>query len=110
MEYHKVVQVDISDLTERGPGQWAANTDLLKDPSFLHEIGTQWAIFSETKSEFPTVLEWWDRAKAMVKTIALIFSINKKQVQTDLEQVLQKERERLEISIDWCYTEYPKKN
>ena len=75
---HKVVQVDIRDLTERGPGQWALNTDLLKDPSFLDEIGTQWVIFSNTKSEFPTVLEWWDRAKAMVKTVALIFTIHKK--------------------------------
>ena len=41
----------------------------------------------------------------MIKTIALIFSIHKKQIQTDLEQVLQKERERLEILLDWCYTE-----
>ena len=106
---HKVVQVDISDLTERGPGQWALNTDLLKDPSFFHEIGTQWAIFSKTKSEFRRVLEWWDRAKAVVKTIALIFSIHKKQVQTDLEQALQKKRERLEISIDRCYTEQSEK-
>ena len=55
---HKVVQVDFSDLTEKGPGQWALNTDLLKDPSFVHEIGTQWTIFSKTKAEFPTVLEW----------------------------------------------------
>ena len=41
----------------------------------------------------------------MVNTIALIFSIHKNQVQTDLEQALQKERERFEISIDRCYTE-----
>ena len=41
----------------------------------------------------------------MIKTIALIFSIHKKQTQTDLEQALQKERERLEISLDQCCTE-----
>ena len=41
----------------------------------------------------------------MIKTIAFIFSIHKKQIQTDLEQVLQKERERLEILLDQCYTE-----
>ena len=81
----------------------------MKNPSFLHEIGTQWAIFSKAKSEFPTFLEWWDRAKAMVKTIALIFSFHKKRVQTDLEQALKKERERLEISIDQCYTEQSEK-
>ena len=75
---HKVVQVEVSDSTERVPRQWALNTDLLKDPSFCHEIGTQWATFAKTKSESPTVLEWWDRAKAMIKTIALIFSIHKK--------------------------------
>ena len=52
---HKVVQVGVSDSTERGPGQWALNTDLLKDSSFLR---TQRAIFAKTKSEFLTVLEW----------------------------------------------------
>ena len=96
---HKVVQVEVSDSTERGPGQWAPNTDLLKDPSFLCEIRTQSAISAKTKSEFLTVLEWWDRAKAMIKTIALIFSIHKNQIQTDLKQVLQKERERFEILL-----------
>ena len=45
----------------------------------------------------------------MIKTIALIFSIHKKQIQTDLGQVLQKERERLEILLDRCYTEQLKK-
>ena len=102
---HKVVQVEFTDSTEREPGQWAPNTDLLRDSSFLREIRTQWAILTQTKSEFLTVLEWWDRAKVMIKTIALIFFIHKKQIQTDLEQVLQKERERLEILLGQCYTE-----
>ena len=102
---HKVVQVKVSDSTAREPGQWALNTDLLKDPSFLCEIRKQWTIFAKTKSEFLTVLEWWNRAKAMIKTTALIFSIHKKQIQTDLEQVLQKERERLEILLGQCYIE-----
>ena len=80
----------------------------VKDPSFLHKIETQWAIFAKTKSEFLTVLEWWDRAKA----IALIFSIHRKQIQTDLEQVLQKGIERLEIlpGHDQCYTGQLEKN
>ena len=54
----KVVQVDVSESTERGLGLWALNTDLLKDPSFVREIGTQWAIFAKIKSEFPTVPQW----------------------------------------------------
>ena len=103
---NKVVQVEVSDSTERGLGQWALNTDLLKDPFFfVKSEHTQWAIFAKTKSEFPTVLEWWDRAKAMIKTIVLIFSIHKKQIQTDSQQVLQKERERLEILLDQSHTE-----
>ena len=44
-----------------------------------------------------------------IKIIALIFSIHKKQVQTDLEQALQKERERLKISIDRYNTEQSEK-
>ena len=78
-----------------GPGQWALNTDLLKDPKFL-EVEDQWKYFTQAKDKFSSKLVWWDRAKAMVKTIAMIYSIHKKQIESDLEKLLSNERLRLE--------------
>ena len=31
---HKIITVEMNETSERGPGQWALNTDLLKDPKF----------------------------------------------------------------------------
>ena len=41
----------------------------------------------------------------MVKNIAIIFSVHKKQVQSDLEKFLQKERLRLETLSDQDHSE-----
>ena len=83
---HKIVVVELSQSIERGPGQWALNTDLLRDTNFLTEVEKQWSRFSELKNDFTSKVEWWDRAKAMVKTIAMIFSIHEKQIETELEK------------------------
>ena len=72
--------------SERGPEQWALNTDLLKDPKFLEEGEDQWKYFSQAKDKFYSKLVWWDRAKAMVKPIVMIYSIHKKkQSESDFE-------------------------
>ena len=104
-EDHKMFQCDISDETERGPGQWALNTALLKDPSFTEELGKQWKYFQQSKNRFLTLLEWWDRAKALVKTIAIDFSIRKKQIETSLEKFLEKEKQKYENLLDEGYSE-----
>ena len=56
------------------------------------EVEKQWSRFSELKNYFTSKVEWWDRAKAMVKTIKMIFSIHKKQIETELEKTLEKEK------------------
>ena len=56
----------MNEISERGPGQWALNTDLLKDPKFLEEDEDQWKYFAHAKDKLPSKLVWWDRAKAMV--------------------------------------------
>ena len=83
---YKIVVVELSQSIDRGPGQWALNTDLLRDTNFLTEVGKQWSRFSDLKNDFTSKVEWWDRAKAMVKTIAMIFSRHKKQIETELEK------------------------
>ena len=102
---HKIITVEMNETSERGPGQWALNTDLLKDPKFLEEVEDQWKYFAQAKDKFASKLAWWDRAKAMVKTIAMIYSIHKKQIQSDLEKLLSNERLRLESLLDQKYSE-----
>ena len=45
----------------------------------------------------------------MVKTIALIYSIHKKQLESDLEKLLNNERLRLENLLDQKYSEHTKR-
>ena len=59
--------MELSQSVDRGPGQWALNTDLLRDTNFLTEVEKQWSRFSELKNYFTSKVEWRDRAKAMVK-------------------------------------------
>ena len=91
--------VELSQSIDRGPGQWALNTDLL-DINFLTEVEKQWSRFSELKNDFTSKVEWWDRAKAIVKTIAMIFSIYKKQIETELEKPLEKDKDRLQYLLN----------
>ena len=97
---HKIIALDINEPYERGPGQWALNNELLKDANFLREIEEQWLYFRQAKRKFSSILEWWDRAKELVKTIAIMFSIQKKRVSSELEKNLQNERLRLETLLD----------
>ena len=78
---HKIISVEMNETSERGPGQWALNTDLLKDRKFLEEAEDQWKYFAQVKDKFSSKLVRWDRAKAMVKTIAMIHFIHKKQIE-----------------------------
>ena len=95
----------MNETSERGPGQWALNTDLLKDPKFLEEVEDQWTYFALAKDKFSSKLVWWDRAKAMVKTITMTDSIHKKQIESDLEKLLSNERLNLESLLDQKYSE-----
>ena len=75
----------------------------------MREIHEKWVDFSHLKINFSSVSEWWDREKEMVKNIAIIFSIHKKQVQSELDIFLQKERSRLEDLLDQDHSEETEK-
>ena len=92
--------VELSQSIDRGQGQWALNTDLLRNTNFLTEVEKQWSRLSELKNDFTSKVEWWDRAKAMVKTISMIFSIHKKQIKTELDKTLEKENNRLQSPLN----------
>ena len=36
-----IISVEMNETSERGPEQWALETDLLKDPKFLEEVEDQ---------------------------------------------------------------------
>ena len=94
----------MTETSETGSGQWALNTDQLNDPKFLEDVEDQWKYFAQAKDKFSSKLVWWDRAKAMIKTIAMVYSIHKKQIESDLEKLLRNERLRLESLLDQKYT------
>ena len=102
---HKIITVEMNQTSERGPGQWALNTCLLKDPKFLEEVEDQWKYFAQAKDKFSSKLVWWDRAKAMAKTITVIYFIHKKQIESDLEKLSSNERLSLESLLDQKYSE-----
>ena len=102
---HKIISVEMNETSERGPGQWVLNTNLLKDPKFLEEVEDKWKYFAQVKDKFSSKLVWWDRAKAMVKTITMIYSIHKKQIESELEKLLSNERLRLESLLHQKYPE-----
>ena len=98
--------VELSQSIDRGPGQWALNTDLLRDSNFLTEVEKRWSIFSEFKNDFTSKVEWWDRAKAIAKTIAMIFSIHKKQIETELEKTQEKGKGRSQSLLNEKHSEH----
>ena len=49
---HKIITVVMNETSERGPGQWALNANLLKDPKFLEEVEDQWKYFAQAKDKF----------------------------------------------------------
>ena len=61
---HKIISVEMNETSERGSGQWALNTDLLKDPKFLKEGEDQWKYFAQAKDKFSSKPVWWDRASS----------------------------------------------
>ena len=96
---HRIISVDLCDASEKGRGQWYLNIELLRDPNSVREINEQWVDFSHLKPNFSSISEWWDRAKEMVKDVAIIFSIHKSKSNLNLTFFLQKERLGLEALL-----------
>ena len=64
---HRIITVEMNETSERGPGQWALNTNLSNDPKFLEEVKDQWKYFAHAKDKFSSKLVWWDRATPWLK-------------------------------------------
>jgi hypothetical protein len=70
-EGHRIVEVEVREALERGPGYWKLNTSLLKDSAYAELIRETWAEVREEKGDFGDVGQWWDYAKSLVRTVSV---------------------------------------
>ena len=49
---HKIYKINIFDNIDTGPGKWALNVNLLKDPTFMKTFEKEWIEFRKIKNEF----------------------------------------------------------
>ena len=87
-----------------GTGQWYLNTDLLKDLHYVNHIKDNWVEFQEYRKDFENAKDWWDAAKHMVRSLNVVYSIQRKQVERELKKALMKETENIEnlLEINYC--------
>ena len=97
---HKMVELKMSSETEKGPDQWAVNVSILNDHKFREMITNDWIEFQDYYDDFENLLDWWDAAKAMVRSVAMFYSQHKKSIENKLRNELKSERVRLEAVIE----------
>ena len=78
---------------KRGRGIWKMNNTLLKDQQYVERVKEYWKIWKTKKGEYFSILDWWDKGKAQIKTITREYSKQRaKQTRTrniELQQRLQ---------------------
>ena len=63
-------------------------------------ITNDWIEFQDYYDDFENLLDWWDAAKAMVRSVAMFYSQHKKGIENKLKNELKSERVRLEVVIE----------
>ena len=78
-----------------GPGQWALNVNLLKDP-FMKTLEKEWIEFRKIKNEFRSIKDWWDAIKSYIRTIAISYAQQKARIKRDFITNVENQIEGLE--------------
>ena len=94
---HGIFWMIFSGSTQRGPGQWCPNIDLLKDLNYVNYIKNSLEEFREYRIDFENTK---DAAKHMVRSLTVVYSIQtktRKQVERELQKVPIKEKKILRI-------------
>ena len=96
--------IEFSSNIQWGPGQGCLNTDLLKDLNYVNYIKDNWEEFREYRKDFENAKDWWDAAKHMVRSLTVVYSIQKKQVEREPMKALMKEKKNIEniLEINYC--------
>ena len=53
----------------RGPGRWKCNISILEDPELRSKIESFWIYWRTRQPFFPSVGEWWDKGKKVIKSL-----------------------------------------
>ena len=93
---HKIYKMNISDNIDIGPGQWALNINLLKDPTFMKTLEKEWIEFRKIKNEFGSIKGWWDAVKCYIRTIAISYAQQKARIKRDFITNVENQTEVLE--------------
>lgn len=81
----------------RNWGLWCLNAALLREEAYRGEIGTLLQTLSEGMDHADNLLEWWDRAKLIIKNTSLKYSRQKRRREFQEERML---RNELNIELD----------
>ena len=75
---NKMVELKMSSETERGPDQWAVNVSILNGHKFKDMITNDWIEFQDYYDDSDNLLDWWNAAKAIVRSVAMFYCQHKK--------------------------------
>ncbi|CAH3155286.1 unnamed protein product [Porites lobata] len=61
------LSVAVPQVLTRGPGVWKLNVSVLEEDDYVSLISSFWASWRVKKSDFVTVMDWWEVAKSKIK-------------------------------------------
>ena len=69
---HNGIVLKLSNcVTERGPGRWQMNAQVLQSDIFKNNFGTLWRNWQRKKVNYPDLRDWWDEGKNKIKEFAI---------------------------------------
>jgi hypothetical protein len=95
-----MVEVEMREDLERGPGYWKFNTSLLKDSAYVERIREAWGEMRGHKGEFKDRAEWWNCAKSLVRTISVDYAKKEREKRARMVRALERNQVRLKGEME----------
>ena len=71
------LSVAVPQVLTRGPGVWKLNVSVLEEDDYVSLISSFWASWRVKKSDFVTVMDWWEVAKSKIKGLTVTYCKNR---------------------------------
>lgn len=84
------VSLAIKGNATSGTKTWCLNKNLLSDKDYITKITALWSNWQVKKSQFPDVLQWWDKGKQAIKNLSIEYSRKKSKIQNKIIKSLYK--------------------
>ena len=99
---HSAVTVDLTfpEQQPRGSSSWKLNKSCLIDDDYLHLVRTFWARWRPLKTNFLSILSWWDIGKRHIKDLTIQFCSSKAKSRNQDRQRLSARATSLKSRID----------